>query len=109
MAHHFGLGGSRALLRADPDARVASILPARDVRANPYLKDMTVADLVENHQRRAGEAVVPASAAVPARAADGSTEWVEMERRALALKSEERRVGKECVSPCSSRLSPYTS
>src|SRR3546814_10605204 len=50
-----------------------------------YLKDMTVADLVENHQRRAGEAVVPASAAVPARAADGSTDWVEMERRASAL------------------------
>src|SRR3546814_7412818 len=33
MAHHFGLGGARALLRAAPDARVASILPARDVRA----------------------------------------------------------------------------
>src|SRR3546814_5913628 len=85
MANHFGLGGARALLRADPDARVASILPARDVRANPYLKDMTVADLVENHQRRAGEAVVPASAAVPARAADGSTDWVAMARRASAL------------------------
>src|SRR3546814_18193911 len=57
----------------------------RDVRANPYLKDMTVADLVENHQRRAGEAVVPASAAVPARAADGSPDWVALERRASAL------------------------
>src|SRR3546814_21019540 len=46
---------------------------------------MTVADLVENHQRRDGEAVEPASAAVPARAADGRTDWVEMERRASAL------------------------
>src|SRR3546814_7218034 len=56
-----------------------------------YLKDMTVADLVENHQRRAGEAVVPASAAVPARAADGSTDWVEMERRASALPNPDLR------------------
>src|SRR3546814_20139631 len=27
--------------------------------------------------------------------------------RQAAFRSEERRVGKECVSPCSSRLSPY--
>src|SRR3546814_12640715 len=29
-------------------------------------------------------------------------------RPANLLRSEERRVGKECVSTCSSRLSPYT-
>src|SRR3546814_8333711 len=28
-------------------------------------------------------------------------------RRCLAMRSEERRVGKECVSPCRSRWSPY--
>src|SRR3546814_8600130 len=29
------------------------------------------------------------------------------EKNAAALRSEERRVGKECVSPCRSRWSPY--
>src|SRR3546814_15641040 len=29
------------------------------------------------------------------------------DQRLLSLRSEERRVGKECVSPCRSRWSPY--
>src|SRR3546814_19051990 len=33
--------------------------------------------------------------------------WSEAENRLHEQRSEERRVGKECVSPCSSRRSPY--
>src|SRR3546814_7850843 len=35
--------------------------------------------------------------------------WIRFERRfaIAAVRSEERRVGKECVSPCRSRWSPY--
>src|SRR3546814_3878588 len=38
--------------------------------------------------------------------ADAEAERVGDERRLLGLRSEERRVGTECVSPCRSRWSP---
>src|SRR3546814_18325348 len=37
----------------------------------------------------------------------GKTETVKLDRRNLDKRSEERRVGKECVSTCRSRWSPY--
>src|SRR3546814_20014570 len=56
---------------------------------HPLHQVLVVADLVALAQRHGGIAPVP--------------------RRALqeGFRSEERRVGKVCVSPCSSRCSPY--
>lgn len=84
MAHHFGLGGARALLRAPPDTPVSRLLPAKDIAANPYLKGKTVAELIANHQQRAGESptATNSSRTPPARTADGKVDWIEIERRA---------------------------
>src|SRR3546814_19360219 len=37
----------------------------------------------------------------------GSGRWRRLTGRGVTGRSEERRVGKECVSPCRSRWSPY--
>src|SRR3546814_16986449 len=47
------------------------------------------------------------SAATPSRLLTAFPEGVPIRRVALAERSEERRVGKECVSTCRSRWSPY--
>src|SRR3546814_18484293 len=39
---------------------------------------------------------------------DGNGELVFSDRQAHRMRSEERRVGKECVSKCRSRWSPFT-
>src|SRR3546814_2736180 len=39
---------------------------------------------------------------------DPGDELLELEREQTAVRSEERRVGKECVSTCSSRWSQYS-
>ncbi len=94
MAHHFGLGGARLLLQADPSAKVASILPANVVSANPYLRGKSVGELIANHQQRAGEtagtnATQPAQSQArvmpAARNADGSINWGEVEKRAYDI------------------------
>src|SRR3546814_5659855 len=46
-------------------------------------------------------------AALYERAATGSGVYAELALSDVALRSEERRVGKECVSTCRSRWSPY--
>lgn len=92
MAHHFGLGGARLLLQADPGTKVSAVLPANVVAANPYLRNKTVGELIANHQRRAGEragtnVAQPAhpGAVTPARNADGSVNWGEVEKRAMEI------------------------
>lgn len=45
LAHFSGLGGAKKVLSADPTAPVASVLGDDAVSANPFLKNMTVADL----------------------------------------------------------------
>lgn len=77
LAHHFGPGGARALLRAGPDAMVASILPGSVIRANPYLKGKTVGEVVENHERRAGEE--------PAITPEGKPDWNALAERAMSI------------------------
>lgn len=99
LAHHFGLGGARAVLRADPNTPIARILPARDIAANPYLRGKTVAEVIANHQRRAGDGRASAPTTgrasspgmAPARTADGKIDWIEIERRAQAIPNQDRR------------------
>lgn len=45
LAHFAGPGGASALLGADPSASAAQILGPKVVKANPFLKDMSVADI----------------------------------------------------------------
>ncbi|MER9436703.1 hypothetical protein NKJ04_17570 [Mesorhizobium sp. M0618] len=45
LAHFAGQGGAEKLLKADPNASVESILDAKAIEANPFLKGMTAADV----------------------------------------------------------------
>lgn len=60
LAHFSGLGGAKKVLSADPTAPVASVLGDDAVSANPFLKNMTVADLKSWADRKMG-----ATAAAP--------------------------------------------
>lgn len=103
MAHHFGLGGARAMLRADPDTPVSSILSPREIAANPYIKGKTVAQVMANHAGRAGESATEKGetaiagirgqsvVAPPARTADGKPDWLELERRAGLIPNKMKR------------------
>src|SRR3546814_14093981 len=69
----------------------------------------------------ASSTLPPSAVPIPA-APSGAASWVEVGRAVMSVsavvtrvsrevmsdRSEERRVGKECVSPCRSRWSPYT-
>lgn len=61
-AHHFGSGGAVKFATASPDTPMSSILSAKEMAANPYLKGKTVADVKSNWQQRG----LTAGAAVPA-------------------------------------------
>lgn len=45
LSHFAGPGGALKVLRSDPSARVASVLDASAVKANPFLANMSVSDL----------------------------------------------------------------
>lgn len=45
LAHFAGPGGASALLSADPSASAGAILGEKVVKANPFLKNMSVADI----------------------------------------------------------------
>lgn len=55
LAHRFGPGGAAKLLRAAPDAPVASVVSSEVLAANPDLKGKTIAELSASHSARAGE------------------------------------------------------
>lgn len=54
LVHFAGEGGARRLFEADPSARVADVLSDKAIHANPFLRDMTVADLRAWSDRRMG-------------------------------------------------------
>jgi hypothetical protein len=86
LSHHFGLDGARRLLRAPPNTPVASILPAKDVAANPYLRGKTVAELMANHAKRAGEGKAATVAnGAPTVTTDGRPDWTALTERAMAM------------------------
>jgi hypothetical protein len=55
--HHFGARGI-AFARADANTRMADILKPEQIAANPYLKDLTKAQAIDNWNRRASKAGV---------------------------------------------------
>lgn len=55
LAHFLGLGGARKALSANPGASVRSVMGDAVVNANPFLKDMSVADMVAWASRKGGE------------------------------------------------------
>lgn len=57
-AHHFGQAAGVAFAKADPETPVSQLLSATQIEANPYLRGMTKAQLVENWTRRAKRAGV---------------------------------------------------
>src|SRR3546814_5916518 len=72
---------------------------AYEMRISDWSSDVCSSDLVFPADRYSGVAI--AGAAGPA------MEMVKLFQLQLEHRSEERRVGKECVSTCRSRCSPY--
>lgn len=54
LAHFAGPTGARRLLQANPSASVASVLSPEAVKANPFLANMTVADMQNWAARKMG-------------------------------------------------------
>jgi hypothetical protein len=86
LAHHFGLGGARKILRASPNTPMQSLISPSEMQANPYLKGKTVGQVIANHEKRAGESptATNSSRTQPA-SVDGKRDWVELERRAQSI------------------------
>src|SRR3546814_1658609 len=72
---------------------------AYEMRISDWSSDVCSSDLLEENKARKKEAVAAEKPRPPKVAR--ITSWEQRER------SEERRVGKECVSTCRSRWSPY--
>lgn len=82
MAHHFGAKGAARMLQADPDALVTSFLTKAEIKANPHLHGRTVAQALDDFDRRAGRTpVTRAEAPVPEQVAQDT-------RAALASKND---------------------
>jgi hypothetical protein len=62
LAHFAGLGGARKLLTADPSQSAGSVLGDAAVAANPFLKNMTVADLKSWAGGKMGDSSTPTTA-----------------------------------------------
>lgn len=56
LAHFLGGQGAKKILGADPDAPASSILGEGVIRANPFLKNMTAADVANWSNRKMGAA-----------------------------------------------------
>lgn len=55
LAHHFGVGGARSLLRADPNVPVASVVSAQVIQQNPYMRGKTVGQVLSIIGNKMGE------------------------------------------------------
>lgn len=65
LAHFAGIGGAKKVLSASDDTSVASVLDASAIKANPFLKGMTVADLKAWSEKKMGGAGTPHVAGDP--------------------------------------------
>src|SRR3546814_13127269 len=74
---------------------------------NLHPDDVLPIHIVEHILSRAAEPDLLFSAAKPAIGADRSRSQSAANLTTKPIRSEERRVGKECVSTCRSRWSPY--
>lgn len=55
LAHFAGSDGALRLLQADPAARAADVLGDKAARANPWMRDMSAADLIGWAERKMGQ------------------------------------------------------
>lgn len=58
LLHHFGYAGGLPVVRAalqNPNTPMSALVPAHVMAANPYLRNKTAGQMVDNHRRRAGE------------------------------------------------------
>jgi len=69
LAHFAGPQGAVSVLQADPNAPVSDVLGAAAVKANPFLKGMTVSGLQAWADKKMGAAPAVAAATNPAPAA----------------------------------------
>jgi hypothetical protein len=73
LAHFAGQGGAGKLFAADPDARAVDVLGAGAVKANPFLANMTAADVIRWAHTKMGEArPAPAGARVELAEGEGA-------------------------------------
>ncbi|WP_024514551.1 hypothetical protein [Bradyrhizobium sp. Tv2a-2] len=63
LTHFAGLGGGIKLLKADPNMPVESVLDAKAIAANPFLKGKTVGDVIAWADRKIATAAPPKSSA----------------------------------------------
>lgn len=87
LAHRFGPQGAAALLRADPNAPIDSVVGQQVMAANPDLSGRTVGQVVQGYAQRFGGGAIPASA--PAAAPRGGMnlspqQWAQVETLAAA-------------------------
>src|SRR3546814_1631880 len=85
---------------------------AYEMRISDWSSDVCTSDLVavgswEVHTTRAGALIEPYCSAVIMLRRRIGISWRHRIPRIVSTRSEERRVGKECVSTCRSRWSPY--
>lgn len=59
LAHHFGPEGARALMSVPPETPVGRVLDPTVLAANPTYKNMTVGEMFDSFDRRAGGTALP--------------------------------------------------
>ena len=72
LAHFLGPGGAHTALSSPPQATVLQVMGANVVRANPFLRGKTIADLTawsDRKMRGTGSAPAPSAPAAPTRVA----------------------------------------
>lgn len=70
LAHFLGGQGAKKVLSADPETPIASIVGEKVIKSNPFLKNMSAADVVEWSKKKIGEDAAPVKAAQPNAATD---------------------------------------
>jgi len=57
-SHHFGLNGAKSLLQKDPNMPMVKAVSPEVIKANPYLKDKTVGQVMATLNKKMGEGIV---------------------------------------------------
>jgi hypothetical protein len=57
-SHHFGLSGAKNLFKKDPNMPMVEAVSPEVIKANPYLKDKTVGQVMATLNKKMGEGVV---------------------------------------------------
>jgi Transglycosylase SLT domain len=57
-AHHFGLKGAKDLMNADPKTPIEMAVSSSVIKANPYLKDKTVGQVLADLNKKTGNGTV---------------------------------------------------